>query len=233
MEITSGTATLLPIDERNKQNSMYKNILLADDHPIVRDGLKQLIESEMDLKVIAQAATSAEALRFLANDDHYDLVILDIALPDRSGVDTLHLIRDRFQNLPVLIMSGYPEAQYAVNLLRAGANGYLRKDAESTEIIRAIRTALVGRKYISDQVAELLTDTKAQHEKGALHQGLSQREFQVLCRLAAGQSATEIANELFISIKSVSTYRTRLLEKLNLKSNAELIHYAVKNKLIE
>lgn len=211
---------------------MQSQILIADDHHIIRFGFKQLIESESDLHVAAEASTSSEALHLLASSD-FHLLLLDISLPDRSGVETLGLIRQRVGSIPILMISAYPEEQYAINLLRAGANGYLRKDADNNEIIRAIRTILNGRKYISDIVAELLTQSHDSLKNQPLHHDLSPREFQVLIRLAVGQSATSIANELFISVKSVSTYRARLLEKLQLKTNADITYYAIKNELIQ
>ncbi|CAN5334256.1 response regulator transcription factor RqpR [soil metagenome] len=208
-----------------------RRILIADDHQIVRTGLRQLLETEHDLDVVNEAATSAEALRFL-NEGQYDLVLLDVALPDRSGVDTLRLIREHVGSIPVLIVSAYPEEQYAINLLRAGASGYIRKDADGAEIIRAIRVALQGRRYMSEQVTELLATRLDADADKPLHSDLSEREFQVLCKLAGGSTVSQIADELFISVKTVSTYRTRLLEKLKLKSNADLTYYAIKNGLI-
>lgn len=207
-------------------------ILIADDHQLVRSGLRQLLEAEDDLEVGGEAATSAEVLRLL-QDGIWALVLLDVALPDRSGVDTLRLIRQHVGTLPVLMVSGFPEEQYAINLLRAGANGYVRKDAESSEILRAIRIAVQGRRYASAAVTELLATRLDADSDRPMHSDLSEREFQVLCKLAAGTSVSEIADELFISVKTVSTYRSRLLEKLRLKSNAELTYYAVRNGLIQ
>lgn len=209
-----------------------KRILLADDHQIVRAGLKQLIDAEPDLCVAGEAATSAEALALLREGD-WDLVLLDISLPDRTGVDTLRLIRNHLGDIPVLIVSAFPEEQYAINLLRAGANGYLKKDSDVDEILRAIRVVLQGRRYLSATAADLVASRLDQPGAGPAHQDLSEREFQVLCKLASGMSVTQIADELFISVKTVSTYRSRLLEKLQLGSNAELTYYAVKNGLIQ
>lgn len=209
-----------------------KRILLADDHQIVRAGLKQIIDAEPDMVVAGEAATSAEALTLL-REGHWDLVLLDISLPDRTGVDTLRLIRNHLGDIPVLIVSAFPEEQYAINLLRAGANGYLKKDADVDEILRAIRVVLQGRRYLSPTAADLVASRLDQPGAGPAHQDLSEREFQVLCKLASGMSVTQIAEELFISVKTVSTYRSRLLEKLKLSSNAELTYYAVKNGLIQ
>jgi two-component system invasion response regulator UvrY len=209
-----------------------RRILLADDHQIVRNGLRQLINGEADLEVCAEAATSAETLTLLRQHD-FDVLLLDISMPDRDGMDTLRLLRTHRADLPVLIISAYAEEQYALNMLRAGANGYIRKDADVDDILTAIRTVLRGRRYVSDVVADLLTQRLNGDNDAPAHQQLSEREFQVLHKLATGKSVTEIAEELFISVKSVSTYRSRLLTKLNLKSNAELTYYALKNGLIE
>ena len=209
-----------------------RRILLADDHQIVRNGLRQLINGEADLEVCAEAATSAETLTLLRQQD-FDVLLLDISMPDRDGMDTLRLLRTHRADLPVLIISAYAEEQYALNMLRAGANGYIRKDADVEDILTASRTVLRGRRYVSDVVADLLTQRLNGDNDAPAHQQLSEREFQVLHKLATGKSVTEIAEELFISVKSVSTYRSRLLTKLNLKSNAELTYYALKNGLIE
>lgn len=209
-----------------------KRVLLADDHQIVRNGLRQLIDAESDLEVVAEASTSAETLTMLRQTE-VDVLLLDISMPDRDGMDTLRLLRTHRSDLPVLIISAYAEEQYALNMLRAGANGYIRKDADVDDILSAIRTVLRGRRYVSDTVADLLTQRLNGDADAPAHQQLSEREFQVLHKLATGKSVTEIADELFISVKSVSTYRSRLLTKLNLKSNAELTYYALKNGLIE
>lgn len=206
-------------------------ILLIDDHEIVRAGLRQLLELEPDLELAAEAATSAAALALL-RQAAFDLVLLDIALPDRSGVDTLKLMRSAYPDLPVLMLSAYPEEQYAINLLRAGANGYVRKDAPGDEIVRAIRTVLQKGRYISAAVSEMLVNQLDPDATRPLHQDLSEREFQVLCKIASGKTVSQIAAELFISVKTVSTYRGRVLQKLDMRSNAELTHYAVKNGLV-
>jgi DNA-binding NarL/FixJ family response regulator len=208
-----------------------KRILLGDDHAIVRSGLKQLLDDDPDFEVGGEASTSAEVLAALRNGT-WHLVLLDIALPDRSGVDTLRLIRGVHPDLPVLIVSGYPEEQYAVNLMRAGASGYLRKDADPDEILRAVRLALQGRRYLSDTVSELLANRLDEDPSRPRHLDLSEREFQVLCQIASGVTVSQIAERLFISVKTVSTYRARLLDKLSMKTNAELTHYAIRNGLV-
>ncbi len=207
-----------------------RRILIGDDHQIVREGLKAVIELEPDLEVAGEAATSAETLAKL-HSASWDVVLLDIGLPDRSGVDTLHLIRSRISDVPVLIVSGFPEDQYAINLLRAGANGYLRKDAPASEIVRAIRTVLDGRRYTSAAVSELLLKRLHDAERPP-HHDLSEREFQVMCQLASGRTVSQIAADLFISVKTVSTYRARVLGKLGVSTNAELAHYAIRHGLV-
>jgi DNA-binding NarL/FixJ family response regulator len=208
-----------------------KKILLVDDHNIVRQGLKNLIELETDLEVTGEAASGVEALKLIRSNS-YDVVVLDISMPDKNGVDTLHDLKHIAPNLPVLILSGYAEAQYALNLIRSGCKGYLSKDADTDEIIKAIRTIAAGKRYISSALANLMTEQLSHPSEKQLHEALSDREFQVFFKLAGGLSPTEIAAELNISIKTVSTYRTRILEKMSLKTNADLTYYAIKNELI-
>ena len=208
-----------------------KKILLVDDHSIVRQGLKNLIELEADLEVAGEASSGVEALN-LVRKNTYDIIVLDISMPDKNGVDTLHDLQHIAPDLPVLILSGYAEAQYALNLIRSGCKGYLSKDADSDEIIKAIRTIANGKRYISAELAELMTEQLSHPSEKQLHETLSDREFQVFFKLAGGLSPTDIASELNISIKTVSTYRTRILEKMSLKTNADLTYYAIKNALI-
>jgi len=208
-----------------------RKILLVDDHGIVRQGLKNLIALEADLEVTGEAASGVEALKLIRSNS-YDIVVLDVSMPDKNGVDTLHDLKHIAPNLPVLILSGYAEAQYALNLIRSGCKGYLSKDADSDEIIKAIRTIANGKRYISSELAELMTAQLSHPSDKQLHETLSSREFQVFFKLAGGLSPTEIGEELNISIKTVSTYRTRILEKMNLKTNADLTYYAIKNDLL-
>lgn len=208
-----------------------KNILLVDDHSIVRQGLKNLIDLEEGLQVVGEAASGIEAIK-MVRANHYDIVVLDISMPDKNGVDTLHDLKHIAPNLPVLILSGYAEEQYALNLIRSGCKGYLSKDADADEIIKAIRTIANGRRYISAELADLMTNELSHPSEKLLHEMLSKREFQIFFKLAGGLSPTDIAAELNISIKTVSTYRTRILEKMSLKTNADLIYYAIKNNLI-
>lgn len=209
-----------------------KHILLVDDHSIVRAGLKNLIELESDLQVTGEASSGAEALK-MVRANSYDIMVLDISMPDKNGVDTLHDLKHVAPDLPVLILSGYAEAQYALNLIRSGCKGYLTKNADSDEIIKAIRTIAGGKRYISAELAELMSNELSNPTSKLLHETLSEREFQVFFKLATGLSPTDIGTELNISIKTVSTYRTRILEKMSLKNNADLTYYAIKNALIE
>ncbi|KAF0813334.1 Response regulator UvrY [Andreprevotia sp. IGB-42] len=210
---------------------MKKRILLVDDHSIVRNGLRSLIELEDDLSVTAEAASGMEALQLVRKQD-FDIAILDISMPHKNGVDTLRDLQRIKPELAVLILSGYSEEQYALNLIRSGCRGYLSKDANPEEIIKAIRTICNGRRYLSVELADLLARELTKPSDKRLHEMLSQREFQVFYKLASGKSPTEIANELFLSVKTVSTYRARVLEKMNLKTNADLTYYSIKNELI-
>jgi len=207
-------------------------ILIADDHAIVRAGLKQFIADQVDMEVAAEAASGAEAIAAVRAGD-FDVVLLDISMPDKNGIDTLKTLRHVKPELPVLMLSAYAEDQYAVNLLRAGAAGYLNKEAASTQLVGAIRTVVQGRKYVSPSLAQILADGVSGDADKPLHAELSQREFQIFCKLAAGAAVSKIADELNLSVKTVSTYRTRLMEKMNLSSNSDLTYYALKNKLID
>ncbi|XZG70832.1 response regulator [Chitinibacteraceae bacterium HSL-7] len=208
-----------------------KRILLVDDHQIVLSGLRTLIELEDDLAVTGEASSGMEALR-LVRANEYDLAMLDISMPDRNGVDTLRDLQRIRPELPVLILSGFAEEQYALNLIRAGCRGYLTKDSDPEDIIRAIRVILSGRRYLSLELADMLASELSRPSEKRLHETLSEREFQVFVKLASGRAPTQIADELFLSVKTVSTYRSRVLEKMNLKTNADLTYYAIKNELI-
>jgi DNA-binding NarL/FixJ family response regulator len=207
-------------------------ILIADDHAIVRAGLKAFVAAEIDMEVAAEAGTGAETIELVRAGD-FDVVLLDIAMPDRNGVDTLKTLKALRPELPVLILSGFAEQQYALNLLRAGASGYLNKEAAPAQLVGAIRTVVQGRKYVSPQLAEILADGVTGDAERPLHTRLSQREFQIFCKLAAGAPVSQIAEELFLSVKTVSTYRARILEKMGVASNADLTYYAIKNGLIQ
>jgi DNA-binding NarL/FixJ family response regulator len=207
-------------------------ILIADDHAIVRAGLRQFIADQPDMEVTGEAASGSEAVQ-LVRGAEFDVVLLDISMPDRNGIDTLKTLKQLRPTLPVLMLSGFAEDQYAVNLLRGGASGYLNKEAASTQLVGAIRTVVRGRKFVSPALAQILADGVTGDAERPLHAELSQREFQIFCKLAAGAAVSKIADELFLSVKTVSTYRTRVLEKMGMKSNADLTYYAIKNGLIE
>lgn len=207
-------------------------ILIADDHAIVRAGLKQFVADQADMTVVGEAATGAETVS-LVRSEPYDVVLLDISMPDRNGVDTLKQLKQIRPEMPVLMLSAHAEEQYAVNLLRAGAAGYVSKETASTQLVQAIRTVTRGRKYVSTDLAQVLADGVTGQGDAPLHASLSQREFQIFCKLAGGMPVSKIAQELFMSVKTVSTYRSRVLEKMAMKTNADLTYYAIKNRLIE
>lgn len=213
-------------------NATMVRILIADDHAIVRAGLKQFIAGDGDLQVAGEAGSGAEAVDLVRNGE-FDVVLLDIRMPDGSGIDTLRKLKLLRPELPVLMLSGFAEEQYALNLLRAGAAGYVTKEAAPTELVKAIRTVVLGRKYVGPELAQILAAGVTDETDKPLHAQLSQREFQIFCRLAAGESVTRIADELLISVKTVSTYRARILEKMKLGSNADMTYYAIKNGLIQ
>jgi two-component system invasion response regulator UvrY len=207
-------------------------VLIADDHAVVRAGLRQFLEEDRSITEIGEASTGREALDAL-RAGRWDLLILDINMPDRSGLDILSHIRAAGYNTRVLVMSGLPERQYALNVLRAGARGYLSKEGAPDELLKAVRAILDGRRYVSPALAELLVAELDQDADKPLHARLSEREFQVLCKLAAGRAVSDIAGELCLSVKTVSTYRTRVLDKMHLETNADLTTYALRNGLIQ
>jgi DNA-binding NarL/FixJ family response regulator len=207
-------------------------IAIVDDHAIVRAGLRQFLAEQPDLEVVGEAANGREALD-LVRKGGLDVIVMDLSMPDQNGVDALAAIKARAPELPVLILSGYPEAHYATNLLRQGASGYLNKECDPQEIVTAVRTVSRGRKYITPTVAELLADQLHAGADKPLHEQLSEREFQVFLRLAQGETIGVIADSLSLSVKTVSTYRTRIMEKMSLESNSDLTYYALKNGLIQ
>lgn len=208
-------------------------ILIADDHAIVRAGLRQFVTGEMDMQVAGEAETGKQVLDMIRNND-YEVVLLDISMPDLSGVDILQRLKRIKPELPVLILSGFPENQYAVNLIRTGASGYLNKESASEELVKAIRVVAQGRKYVSPGLAQIMVkDLASDQGDRPLHSTLSEREFQIFRKLAAGAGVSRIAAELNLSVKTISTYRSRVLEKMNMKNNAELTSYAIRNRLID
>jgi DNA-binding NarL/FixJ family response regulator len=207
-------------------------VLIADDHAVVRAGLRQFLETDQSIREIGEAATGRETLEQLRNGT-WDLLLLDINMPDRSGLDVLRQVRSTHPDTRVLVLSGFPERQYAVNVLRAGASGFLSKESAPEELLKAVRAVLGGRRYVSSALAELLVSDLDGDAQRPLHARLSEREFQILCKLAAGRAVSEIADELCISVKTVSTYRSRVLQKMSFKTNADLTAYALHNSLIQ
>ena len=207
-------------------------VAIVDDHAIVRTGLRQFLSEQVDLRVTGEAANGREALDLVRAGD-VDVILLDLSMPDQGGVDTLAAIRAREPDLPVLILSGYPEAHYATTLLKQGASGYLNKECDPEEIAKAIRTVSRGRKYITPAVAEILADGLGGNLDKLPHEMLSEREFQVFLRLAKGETISHMADSMALSVKTVSTYRTRVMEKMKLASNSDLTYYALKNGLIQ
>ena len=207
-------------------------VLIADDHAIVREGLKQILADTKDIVVAGHAENGNEAIR-LSRDDICDVLLLDISMPDRSGIDVLKQVRKESPKLAILMLSMHREDQYAIRSLKAGAAGYLNKQSAPAELVTAIRQVASGRKYVSAALAqELANQVNVDHEI-APHETLSDREYQTLVMIASGKTVGDIAAELVLSVKTISMYRSRLLQKMKLRHNAELTHYAIKNKLVE
>jgi len=207
-------------------------ILIADDHAVVREGLKQIISETSDMLVADEADNGQDVLNKVS-EQNYDVVLLDITMPGRSGLDVLKQLKSKKPKLPVLMLSVHPEEQYAVRTLKAGAAGYLTKGSATDELIAAIRKISQGKKYISPSLAEKLAfDLDVDHEKPR-HEILSDREYQVMSMIASGKTVKEIADELSLSVQTISTYRSRILEKMKMKNNAEIIYYAVKQGLVD
>ena len=205
-------------------------ILMIDDHLIVRQGLKRMLEDVPDMRITNEVASGKEALDLIKKNS-YDVILLDISMPELNGLQTLKLIKKINNKIPVLMLSMHSEKQYALRSIKAGSAGYMTKDSASQELVSAIRKIYKGRKYISKEVAELLTTDLYHHEDKEPHDLLSDREFEILKLIAKGDTTNNIANNLSISPKTVSTYRSRILEKLNLKTNSDLIHYVIDNNL--
>lgn len=207
-------------------------VALIDDHSIVRAGLRAFLEEFSDIEVVAEGASGRDAIDIVRNHP-LDVIVMDISMPGQTGLDVLANIKARNPDMGILILSGYPEEHYALNLMRQGVSGYLNKQCEPEEILKAIRKIADGSKYISPQVAELLAMQLNKPEDGPPHKQLSEREFQVFLRLAKGETVGDISTSLNLSVKTVSTYRTRIMEKMTLSSNSDLTYYAIKNHLID
>lgn len=206
-------------------------VLIADDHSVVREGIKQILNAMPDMRVVDEASTGEDVLR-KARGSEWDVLVLDISMPGRSGFDILLDLQSEMPQRPVLVLSMHAEDQYARRVLKAGASGYLNKESVPEELIKAIRKVVEGGKYVSPSLAEQLAFEMGSPATLTPHENLSDREFQVLRMIAAGQSVSQIAQELSLSVKTVSTYRARILEKMNMTTNADLIHYAIDNKLV-
>ncbi len=207
-------------------------ILVVDDHALIRKGMKQILDDTEDMRVAGEAENGMQAIR-MAQENHYDVVLLDITMPDRHGIDVLKQLKLNQPQLPVLMLSMHSEEQYAVRSMKAGAAGYLSKQSAPTQLVTAIRHVASGKKYISSELAEQLANGLSQGYQELLHKTLSNREYQTLCLMASGKSLSEMAETMALSAKTVSVYRARLLEKMKLKNNAEAVRYAINNHLIE
>jgi len=207
-------------------------VLVADDHAVVRQGLARILEETGEMEVMGEAGAGDAAL-VITHETHPDVVLMDVSMPNRNGIDTLKRMRKEFPRVPVLILSMYPEEQYAIRALKAGAAGYLNKQSAPDQLVTALRQVAGGKKYVSDTLAETLAASIGEDHNKPPHEKLSDREYQTLCMIASGKTLTQIAEELKLSVKTVSVYRARLLEKMGLKNNAEITHYGLKNGLVE
>ncbi len=207
------------------------NVLIVDDHAIFREGLKMILSDTSDIHVAGEAGSSGEALK-LARENTYDMALLDISMPDRDGLETLALLKKEQPKLKVLMLSMHRETKYAVRAIKTGAAGYLNKQSAPAQLVNAMREVAAGRKYISPEVAHELASLISGENEAPPHESLSNREYQTLCMIASGKTVSAIAEELCLSVKTVSMYRTRLLEKMRLKNNAELTHYAIRHGLV-
>jgi two-component system, NarL family, invasion response regulator UvrY len=208
------------------------NVLIADDHAIVRSGLKQILEETPDIVVAGEAANGREVLEKL-HALQWDVLVLDITMPGRSGLDILKDIKQINPGLPVLILSMHAEEQFATRMIKAGASGYLNKESAPDELVKAIRKVYSGGRYVSAAQSERMVAEIAGDTGKLPHELLSDREYEILCLFASGKTATQVAHQLSISVKTVSTYRARILEKMRMSNNAELTHYAIKSGLVD
>jgi two-component system invasion response regulator UvrY len=208
------------------------NILVVDDHALIRKGLKMLLEESADFAVTGEAETGAQAVK-MAREQHFDLVLLDISLPDKHGMDVLKQLKLEQPDMKVIVLSMYPEDQYGVRALKAGAVGYINKQSAPENLVGAIQQVISGKKYISGTLAEQLLNNLIGDSQELPHQRLSNREYQTLCLMSSGNSLTEISEIMMLSPKTVSVYRARMLEKMNFKNNAEAVHYAIAHNLVD
>ena len=208
------------------------NILVVDDHALIRKGLKMLLEESHDFEVKGEAESGAQAIK-MVREQHFDLVLLDISLPDKHGMDVLKQLKLEQPDIKIIVLSMYPEDQYGLRALKAGAVGYINKQSAPENLVSAIQQVIRGKKYISGTLAEQLLNNLIGDSQDQLHQSLSNREYQTLCLMSSGNSLTEISEIMMLSPKTVSVYRARMLEKMNFKNNAEAVHYAIANHLVE
>jgi two-component system, NarL family, invasion response regulator UvrY len=206
-------------------------VFVADDHAVVRRGIKQILTDENDIEVSGEAANADEILSQIYKTET-DILILDITMPGRNGLDVLIQVKQRKPELHILILSMHPEEEFAIRAIKSGASGYLNKDSVPDELITAVRKINSGGRYISASLAESIAFSLEKNSSDLPHENLSDREFQVMCLLASGNTLKQIAVELSLSVKTVSTYRTRILEKLRMKTNVELTHYAIRHRLV-
>ncbi len=206
-------------------------VIVADDHAVVRRGLKEILTAEPDMSVIAEACDGREAIE-MVRAHACDLVVLDVTMPGMNGLEVLKHLQHERPRLPVLVLSVHPEDQLALRVLKAGAAGYMTKESAPEELVKAVRRVVAGGRYVSDTLAEKMALDLQGRSAQAMHEALSDREYQVMCLIASGKTVSAIADELALSVKTVSTYRARLLEKMGLHNNAELTHYAIRNKLV-
>jgi len=207
------------------------SVVVVDDHQVVCAGLRSMINAQPDLGVVGEATSGKEALERL-KETSVDVMLLDLYLPDMSGLDVLRYARSHYPRTKILVLSSYPEAQFGLNVLRGGASGFIGKGTEAPELMRALRTVARGGRYVGPELAEQLVAGVCGDSNAPLHGKLSEREFQIFCKLAQGESVSQIAARLFLSVKTVSTYRRRILDKMSMKSNAEITSYAIRNDLI-
>ncbi|MBX3344981.1 MAG: response regulator transcription factor [Nitrospira sp.] len=207
------------------------HILVVDDHAVVRQGVRQILSEQFQDAVVGEAASAQEMMEQMRRHN-WDVVVLDVGMPGKSGLDALKDLKQASPKLPVLVLSAYPEDQLARRMLKAGAAGYLNKDSAPNELVRALRKILGGGKFVSAAVAELLASNLDDHCEKPLHEQLSDREYQVMCLIAVGKSLKEIADDLCVGVSTINTYRARILEKMQLRNNTELTHYALENRLV-
>ncbi len=207
-------------------------ILIADDHELIREGLKKVLQKEADLQVIGEAVNSAELFEQL-NKKETDIIILDISMPGRSGLDSIAELKGIYPNIKILVLSMHPEERFAVRALKAGASGYMTKESAAHELVNAVRKIHGGGKYISSSLAEYLATEISMENNKQLHENLSNREYEIMILIGLGKSVGDIAEKLSLSVNTVTSYRSRIMEKMNMKTNAEIIRYAIKHQLVD